>query len=152
MSYPNTLVFIDFPTGDVDAANEFYSAVFNWEVEERVPGLFHRIVPGQNFKLDDGTPVDGQSGLGFLSARTTRSIGSSTRPNALAAPSCGATISGPNSEAPTHRSGTRGVTRLTSGSTFPTRSRTRRPIRWSASTQCPKVGPSNSHRGDLTDE
>ena len=47
MSYPNTLAFIDFPTDDVDAANEFYSAVFNWEVEERIPGLFHRIVPGQ---------------------------------------------------------------------------------------------------------
>ncbi len=54
MAYPNTLVFIDFPTDDVDAANAFYSEVFGWEIEERIPGLFHRIVPGQNFKLDDG--------------------------------------------------------------------------------------------------
>ncbi len=55
MTYPNILVFVDFPTDDVDAANAFYGEVFNWEVEERIPGLFHRIVPGQNFKLDDGT-------------------------------------------------------------------------------------------------
>ena len=55
MPYPNTLVFIDIPTDDVDAANAFYSEVFNWEVEERIPGLFHRIVPGQNFRVDDGS-------------------------------------------------------------------------------------------------
>ena len=55
MNYPNILVFVDFPVGDVDAANRFYSEVFGWEIEERIPGVFHRIVPGQNFKLDDGT-------------------------------------------------------------------------------------------------
>lgn len=55
MTYPNTLVFVDFPTDDVDAANRFYTEVFNWEIEERIPGVFHRIVPGQNFKLDDGS-------------------------------------------------------------------------------------------------
>ena len=55
MPYPNTLVFIDIPTDDVDAANTFYSEVFNWEVGERIPGLFHRIVPGQNFRLNDGS-------------------------------------------------------------------------------------------------
>jgi predicted enzyme related to lactoylglutathione lyase len=53
--YPNILVFVDFPVDDVDAANRFYSTVFGWEVEERIPGVFHRIVPGQNFKLDDGS-------------------------------------------------------------------------------------------------
>ncbi len=62
MTYPNVLVFVDFPTDDVDAANAFYSEVFNWEVEERIPGVFHRIVPGQNMKLDDGT----QSTIGNL--------------------------------------------------------------------------------------
>ena len=36
MPYPNTLVFIDIPTDDVDAANTFYSEVFNWE-GERTP-------------------------------------------------------------------------------------------------------------------
>lgn len=55
MTYPNALVFIDFPVSDVDAGNEFYSTVFGWEVEERIPGIFHRIVPGQNFKVDDGS-------------------------------------------------------------------------------------------------
>ena len=54
MTYPNTLVFIDFPSDDVDAAHAFYAEVFNWEIEERIPGLFHRIVPGQNIKVDDG--------------------------------------------------------------------------------------------------
>ncbi|MGH1489553.1 MAG: VOC family protein [Acidimicrobiales bacterium] len=55
MTYPNALVFIDFPVTDVDAANTFYTNVFNWEVEERIPGIFHRIIPGSNFKLEDGT-------------------------------------------------------------------------------------------------
>lgn len=54
-SYPNALVFVDFPVTDVDAANAFYTDVFGWEVEERIPGIFHRIVPGQNFKVDDGS-------------------------------------------------------------------------------------------------
>ena len=55
MSYPNILVFVDFATSDVNAARAFYAEVFNWEVEERIPDVFARIVPGQNFKLDDGT-------------------------------------------------------------------------------------------------
>ncbi|HRE02372.1 MAG TPA: VOC family protein [Ilumatobacteraceae bacterium] len=55
MSYPNTLVFVDFPTDDVDKAREFYGQVFNWEVEDRIPQIFSRIVPGQNFKVDDGS-------------------------------------------------------------------------------------------------
>ena len=55
MTYPNILVFVDFPTDDVDAATDFYSKVFNWEIETRIPGIFNRIVPGQNFKLDDGS-------------------------------------------------------------------------------------------------
>lgn len=55
MTYPNTLVFVDFPSDDVDAARQFYAEVFGWEVEERIPDVFARIVPGQNFKLDDGS-------------------------------------------------------------------------------------------------
>ena len=55
MTYPNILVFVDFPTDDVNAARAFYAEVFNWEVEDRIKDLFARIVPGQNFKLDDGT-------------------------------------------------------------------------------------------------
>jgi predicted enzyme related to lactoylglutathione lyase len=55
MTYPNTLVFVDFPSDDVNAAQAFYAEVFNWEVEDRIEDTFARIVPGQNFKLDDGT-------------------------------------------------------------------------------------------------
>jgi predicted enzyme related to lactoylglutathione lyase len=55
MTYPNILVFVDFPTDDVDAARAFYSEVFGWPIEDRQPGVFNRIVPGRNFKLDDGS-------------------------------------------------------------------------------------------------
>ena len=62
MTYPNILVFVDFPVDDVDAANDFYTKVFGWEIEERIPGIFHRIVPGQNMLLEDGS----QSPIGNL--------------------------------------------------------------------------------------
>ena len=55
MTYPNILVFVDFPVDDVEAASDFYRTVMGWEVETRIPGVFNRIVPGQNFKLDDGS-------------------------------------------------------------------------------------------------
>jgi predicted enzyme related to lactoylglutathione lyase len=54
MTYPNTLVFVDFPSDDVNAARAFYAEVFNWEVEDRIADTYARIVPGQTFKLDDG--------------------------------------------------------------------------------------------------
>lgn len=73
MSYPNALIFVDFPTDDVNAANAFYSKVFNWEVEERIPGVFHRIVPGQNFKLDDGSQgPTGNLHMGIYNAADAR--------------------------------------------------------------------------------
>ena len=53
--YPNILVFVDFPVDDVDAATTFYENVMGWEIETRIPGVFNRIVPGQNFKVDDGS-------------------------------------------------------------------------------------------------
>jgi len=62
MTYPNTLVFVDFPSDDVNAARAFYAEVFNWEVEDRIQDTFARIVPGQNMLLDDGT----QSTIGNL--------------------------------------------------------------------------------------
>lgn len=52
--YPNTLIFVDFPTDEPERAAEFYRNVFGWEVEPRPEGSFYRIVPGQNFKLPDG--------------------------------------------------------------------------------------------------
>jgi predicted enzyme related to lactoylglutathione lyase len=30
MAYPNTLIFVDFPSTDPEASAEFYSAVFGW--------------------------------------------------------------------------------------------------------------------------
>jgi predicted enzyme related to lactoylglutathione lyase len=54
--YPNTLIFVDFPATDPIAAGEFYAAVFGWEVEGRPAGVFHRIVPGGQFLLEDGSP------------------------------------------------------------------------------------------------
>ena len=62
MAYPNTLIFVDFPSTDTEATGRFYAEVFGWEVEPRPAGLFHRIVPGQEFQLDDGSP----SGVGNL--------------------------------------------------------------------------------------
>lgn len=53
--YPNVLVFVDFPVDDVAAATTFYENVMRWEIETRIPGVFSRIVPGQNFKVDDGS-------------------------------------------------------------------------------------------------
>ena len=55
MPYPNTLIFVDFPSDDPAASAAFYSEVFGWVVEPRPEGVFHRIVPGQNFKIDDGS-------------------------------------------------------------------------------------------------
>ena len=73
MTYPNTLVFIDFPSDDVDAAHAFYTEVFNWEIEERIPSLFHRIVPGQNFKVDDGSQgPTGNLHMGLSNAANVR--------------------------------------------------------------------------------
>ena len=60
--YPNILVFVDFPVDDVEAATTFYENVMGWEIETRIPGVFNRIVPGQNMKLDDGS----QSSIGNL--------------------------------------------------------------------------------------
>jgi predicted enzyme related to lactoylglutathione lyase len=55
MAYPNTLIFVDLPSTDPVASAAFYEAVFGWTVEPRPEGVFHRIVPGQHFQLDDGT-------------------------------------------------------------------------------------------------
>lgn len=53
MTYPNTLIFVDFPSSEPEASAEFYAAVFGWEVEPRPANVFHRIVPGQNFQVGD---------------------------------------------------------------------------------------------------
>ncbi len=63
MAYPNTLIFVDFPSTDPEATAQFYAEVFGWQVEGRPAGAFHRIVPGQHFMLPDS---DQQSTIGNL--------------------------------------------------------------------------------------
>ena len=52
---PNTLIFVDFPSDDVEACARFYHDVLGWEVEGRPAGVFHRGVPGGFFPLGDGS-------------------------------------------------------------------------------------------------
>lgn len=73
MPYPNTLIFVDFPSSDPAASGEFYSAVFGWEVEPRPENVFHRIVPGQNFQIDDGSQgPTGNLHMGIFNAANAR--------------------------------------------------------------------------------
>jgi hypothetical protein len=70
VTYPNTLIFVDFPSDDPRASASFYAEVFGWEVEPRPGGVFHRIVPGQHFLLDDGSPSPvGNLHMGIFNAR-----------------------------------------------------------------------------------
>ena len=62
MKYPNTLIFVDFPADDPNAAGHFYAEVFGWEDDPRLDGRFHRMVPGQNYLNPDGK----QSEIGNL--------------------------------------------------------------------------------------
>jgi catechol 2,3-dioxygenase-like lactoylglutathione lyase family enzyme len=55
MAHPNTLVFVDFPSDDPEASARFYTEVFGWETEGRPAGAYHRLVPGGEFALADGT-------------------------------------------------------------------------------------------------
>ena len=68
---PNTLIFVDFPSDDVEACARFYHDVFGWEVEGRPTGVFHRGVPGGHFPLEDGSP----SPIGNLHVQMLRLVG-----------------------------------------------------------------------------
>lgn len=73
MTYPNTLIFVDIPADDPEAAGRFYAEVFGWEVEGRPTGVFHRIVPGQNFLRSDGSASDiGNLHLGIYNSNNAR--------------------------------------------------------------------------------
>jgi predicted enzyme related to lactoylglutathione lyase len=73
MGYPNTLIFVDFPSPEPSAAAEFYAAVFGWEVEPRPAESFYRIVPGSTFLLDDGSPgPTGNLHMGIYDPRNAR--------------------------------------------------------------------------------
>jgi predicted enzyme related to lactoylglutathione lyase len=47
----NTLVFVDLPVSDTDAAQTFYEALFGWTINPRPRGDFHQIVPGEGLHL-----------------------------------------------------------------------------------------------------
>ena len=51
MTTPNRLVFVDFPTDEMEDSAVFYEKVFGWTVERRIPDLFCRIVPGGYYKI-----------------------------------------------------------------------------------------------------
>ncbi|MEX0665124.1 MAG: VOC family protein [Acidimicrobiia bacterium] len=70
---PNTLIFVDLATDDPEASADFYHDVMGWEVEGRPSGIFHRIVPGGEFPLEDGSPSGvGHLHLGIYSIRDPR--------------------------------------------------------------------------------
>jgi catechol 2,3-dioxygenase-like lactoylglutathione lyase family enzyme len=73
MSSPNTLIFVDLPSDDVEACARFYHDVFGWFVEGRPDGVFHRAVPGGYFPLEDGSdsPI-GNLHLGFSDVNNMR--------------------------------------------------------------------------------
>jgi predicted enzyme related to lactoylglutathione lyase len=73
MTYPNTFIFVDFPSTDPEAQAAFYNEVFGWKVEGRPSGVFHRAVPGEEFLLDDGSSSGvGNLHLGFYNAANAR--------------------------------------------------------------------------------
>lgn len=55
MGYPNTLIFVDLSADDPAAAGQFYAEVFGWQDDPRPKGLYHRLVPGGQFRNPDGS-------------------------------------------------------------------------------------------------
>ncbi|RKF23144.1 VOC family protein [Altericroceibacterium spongiae] len=69
----NSLIFVDFPSDDPAAAGEFYAKVLGWENDPRPSGVFHRMVPGGNFKNKDGSDSEiGNLHLGISNVANTR--------------------------------------------------------------------------------
>ncbi len=48
---PNSLIFVDLPTEDPEAAAGFYRELFGWRIDGRPPGVFHEIVPSKGVHL-----------------------------------------------------------------------------------------------------
>ena len=73
MPDPNTLIFFDLGADDPAAAGRFYAAVFGWQDDPRPQGLYHRMVPGGQFLLPDGTPSEiGNLHMGIFKAANAR--------------------------------------------------------------------------------
>ncbi len=73
MTIPNSLIFVDLASDNPQSSAEFYAEVFGWEVEGRPPNVFHRIVPGGQFKNPDGTDSKiGNLHLGIFNVANAR--------------------------------------------------------------------------------
>ncbi len=71
--YPNTLIFVDLASDDPAAAARFYAEVFGWQDDPRPEGVYHRMVPGQNFLETDGSQSTiGNLHLGIYKAANAR--------------------------------------------------------------------------------
>ena len=73
MTTPNTLIFVDLPSDNPQSSAEFYAQVFGWEVEGRPTNVFHRAVPGGQFKNPDGSDSEiGNLHLGIFNVANAR--------------------------------------------------------------------------------
>ncbi|ADU14116.1 VOC family protein [Asticcacaulis excentricus] len=73
MTYPNTLIFVDLTSDDPEATGQFYAEVFGWTNEGRPAGVYHRLVPGENFKNKDGSQSQiGNLHIGIFNANNAR--------------------------------------------------------------------------------
>ncbi|MGQ3017088.1 VOC family protein [Phenylobacterium sp.] len=73
MGYPNTLIFVDLAADDPAAAGAFYAEVFGWRNDARPEGLYHRMVPGGQFRNPDGSDSEiGNLHLGIFKTTNAR--------------------------------------------------------------------------------
>jgi predicted enzyme related to lactoylglutathione lyase len=73
MTLPNTLIFVDLAADDPAAAGAFYAEVFGWQNDARPDDVYHRMVPGGNFRHKDGSEsAIGNLHLGIFKADNAR--------------------------------------------------------------------------------
>lgn len=73
MTTPNSVIFVDLPSDDPEAAGEFYAQVFGWVNEGRPAGIFHRLDPGGKFKNPDGSDSEiGNLHVGIYNSTNAR--------------------------------------------------------------------------------
>jgi predicted enzyme related to lactoylglutathione lyase len=83
LTYPNTLIFVDLASDDPSAAGKFYADVFGWTNEGRPEGIYHRLVPGEQFKNKDGSPSEiGNLHIGIFNANNARPYPTAEGPGA----------------------------------------------------------------------
>lgn len=73
MAYPNTLIFVDLAADDPAVAAKFYADVFGWENDPRPEGVYHRMIPGGQFRNKDGSDsTTGNLHIGIFRAANAR--------------------------------------------------------------------------------